>query len=125
MDKHLAVRFIYVLVAFIYHNQYTEACTKIFLYSICPCLRRERTVVGRKIGYQGASLRDMLHRWRVQGQVKFRSRITSKLLTRRRMIGFEELGNIDGFDTAVLELRLSASGQLSCCIARSVLITTL
>jgi len=28
-----------------------------------------------------------------------------------RFIGFEELGNADGFDTAVLELRLLQSGQ--------------
>lgn len=28
-----------------------------------------------------------------------------------RIIGFEELGNVDGFETVVLDLRLSASGQ--------------
>jgi hypothetical protein len=35
------------------------------------------------------------------------------MLIKCRIIGFEELGNIDGFETAVLDLRLSASGQSS------------
>ncbi|KAF8238797.1 GTPase inhibitor [Tricholoma matsutake] len=33
-------------------------------------------------------------------------------VSKDRIIGFEELGNIDGFETAVLDLRLSASGIL-------------
>jgi len=33
-------------------------------------------------------------------------------VSKDRIIGFEELGNIDGFETAVLELRLSESGVI-------------
>ncbi|KAF7352681.1 hypothetical protein MVEN_01233900 [Mycena venus] len=33
-------------------------------------------------------------------------------VSKDRLIGFEELGNIDGFETAVLELRLAVSGVI-------------
>jgi hypothetical protein len=71
-------------------------------------------MVGGEIGYQGASLRDMLYRWRIQGQVILRYNMSIILLTKCRIIGFEELGNVDGFETAVLELRLSTSGRSIC-----------
>ena len=33
------------------------------------------------------------------------------LINLYRLVGFEELGNVDSFDTAVLELRLSQCGK--------------
>lgn len=45
------------------------------------------------------------------------SHVAANILTmlRHRLIGFEELGNSDTFDTAVLELRLSVCGMHCCC----------
>ena len=34
----------------------------------------------------------------------------------RRLIGFEELGNNDAFETAALELRLSMCGERTCLV---------
>ena len=55
-------------------------------------------------------MRDFFYRRSVERQVKIRQFLRKQVMKPFRFIGFEELGNADGFDTAVLELRLLQSG---------------
>lgn len=48
------------------------------------------------------------------GGVSARHAVRLILTFDARLIGFEELGNNDAFETAVLELRLSQSGESFC-----------
>lgn len=72
-------------------------------------------MAGRTIVHPGPSVRDVLRRWSLEGSVSFGSSLwlDSDIWSRSSsLIGFEELGNSDVFETAVLELRLSQSGEL-------------
>jgi hypothetical protein len=75
-------------------------------------------VASRKTSYQGPSVRDVLRGRRVQRSVSrrripvvhpFTVTYSSKFPS---LVGFEELGNSDVFETAALELRFSQSGEL-------------
>ena len=89
-------------------------CDKI-RQSVCG----EHPMARRKAGNQSAALRYLLRRWGQQRQVRtvFSSIRTPLMrvycIMVNRLIGFEELGNSDGFETAALELRLQMSGACS------------
>ncbi|KAJ7684061.1 hypothetical protein B0H17DRAFT_1169912 [Mycena rosella] len=66
-----------------------------------------------KARHQGPSLCNMLRRWHLKRPAsRYLLHSLLLLILQFRLIGFEELGNSDGFDTAVLELRLAVSGVI-------------
>jgi hypothetical protein len=90
----------------------TETCGEILFYTIHPRFRRKCPMACRETRNQGVTLRDVLRGWSIKGSVSptaIKWCIPHQDVV--RIIGFEELGNSDQFETATLELRLSLSGK--------------
>jgi hypothetical protein len=69
-------------------------------------------MASRKAWHQSPSVSDVFHRWGLERPVCFMDLVNLiRSSFAPSLIGFEELGNIDVFETAVLELRLANSGN--------------
>lgn len=113
MDKHLAVCSTQKIPVFPLMILLVETSAKVLCHTLHSCVCGKRTVVSRTTVHSGASVCDMLCGWCLEGSVGFRLVIlfVPILTFVASLIGFEELGNSDMFETAVLELRFSQSGK--------------
>lgn len=113
MDKHLAVRSTSRSPVYPLRVLLVEIGAKVLCHEIYPCICGKCTMVGGTIVHPGPPVRDVLRGWCLEGSVSFGSShcLVLTLLCLFSLIGFEELGNSDVFETAVLELRLSQSGE--------------
>jgi hypothetical protein len=114
MDKHLAVHcFLFVPLSNSNLTYGSDTCPKIFQHEVPARVCRKRSFPCREAGHQGSTLCYLLCPRRYERQA---SRAVGIWLSHSnvvsRIIGFEELGNVDSFSTATLELRLLHTGQV-------------
>lgn len=117
MDNHLAVCLLLVSRANGFLDVFlTEINPEILHHAVSQSIRWECTLAGRKARHQSLTLCRLLRGRRLQSSVScfYFSDSLQVIQIVVRVVGFEELGNSDEFETATLEWRLLNIGWLLC-----------